>query len=317
VANQITPNPKEKDAPSEDKKTFAKRDGEVVDNLRKNKTIEKNETKVKIVEAMKEENEKSKIGRKEQDGKLNIDKEKAKKGLEIIENKLSDEFGDKTRFGLLKEMKEELKNFDKNERKFSEEFMKKIELKDVDSYEQKAIKNDILKNVKVIEDSGIWGEKFRKKIKEKFSKNRNENYVDGLIKREIAENPELKNVIDKRNEFRVQINEADAKIKNLGDEKIDNTNAIYDSALRINQVNVRIVEEYEKKGLGERAGKAFANKIVPASNFILNPLLNLLGKETEREKYKKAFRAVKDFNNLETKKDYEKFSKNGEKKDGK
>ena len=328
VANQITPNPKEKDKDKEKdkekekekdkqpegKKTFAKRAKEVVENLRKNKTIEKNETKVKIVEAMKEENEKSKIGRKEQDGKLNIDKEKAKKGLEIIEKKLIDEFGDK-RFGLLNEMKKDLKDFketkkvpEDNGRKFSDAFINKIEkLPDSD------LKKGLQKDMKVIEDSGIWGEKFRKKIKEKFSKNRNENYVDGLIKREIAENPELKNVIDKRNEFRVQINEADAKIKNLGNEKIDKTNATYDTALNINKGNVEKVENYENKGLGERAGMAVLNKMVPASNFISNRL----GIETEREEYKKALKSVKEFNNLETTKDFEKFVKKSDTKDDK
>ena len=315
VANQITPNPKEKEkenAPSEVKKTLAQRAGEVVDNLKKNKTLEKNETKVKIVEAMKE-NEKSKIVRKEQDGKLKTDRENAKKGLIAIDKTIKDEFRDKTRFGLLKEMKEEVKNFKQNERKFSIDFHKKIEkLQDFD------LKEGLQKNIKVIEGSGVWGETFRKKIKEKisekFSKNRNENYVDGLIKKEIAENPELKNLFDKRNEFKVQINEADAKIKNLGNEQIDKNNGIYDNAIKINKENVKIVEKYEKKDLGTRAVNATVSKafsfLTPFifSNVVVNRVKP--PKPEKREEYKKALKAVKEFNNGETTKDFEKFVNN-------
>lgn len=284
------------------------------ENLSKNKTLEKNEAKAKMIDRLKDDNNKMSLKTPESERskevlKLTEDREKAKKGEDVIGKKLKDEFGDKTRFGLLKEMKEELKNFDKKGRKFSQDFKNKINgLQDDD------LKKGLQKDMKVIEGSKEWKENFGKILGD-LSRNRKENYVDGLIKKEIAENPELKNVIDKRNEFRVQINEADAKIKNLGDEKIDNTNAIYDQALKINKDNVEKVEKYEKKGLGERAGKAFANKIVPASNFTLNPLLNLLGKESEREEYKKALKSVEEFNNLETPRDFEKFVKKDEKKD--
>ena len=320
VANQITPNPKEKDKDKqpEEEKTFTQRAGEVFENIRKNKTLEKNETKVKIVEAMKEENEKSKTGRKEQDYKLKTDKENAKEGLDIIKKRLDKEFKDK-RFGLLKEMREDLKNFDKNNRKFSEEFMKKIKLKDDDSDEQKAIKNDILKNVKVLEGSRKYKENWGI-IFGNLSRNRKENYVDGLIKREIAENPELKDLIDKRNEFRVQINEADAKIKNLGDEKIDKTNDIYDKALKINKDNVQKVADYEKKGLGERAGKATLSKMASATVVLFSSAVVNRFKSPvpgKREEYKKALKSVKEFNNLETTKDFEKFVKKNDRKDDK
>jgi hypothetical protein len=199
----------------------------------------------------------------------------------------------------LKDFKETKKDLEDNGRKFSDAFIDKIE-----KLEDSDLKKGLQKDMKVIEGSKEWKENFGKILGD-LSRNRKENYVDGLIKREIAENPELKDLIDKRSEFRVQINEADAKIKNLGDEKIDKTNATYDTALNINKGNVEKVADYEKKALAGRAGKAVLNKMVPASNFISNRL----GIETEREGYKKALKSVKEFNNLETTKDFEKFVK--------
>jgi hypothetical protein len=150
-----------------------------------------------------------------------------------------------------------------------------------------------------------------KKYKENFgklfgnlSRNRKENYVDGLIKKEIAENPELKDLVDKRSEFRVQINEADAKIKNLGNEKTDENKTIYDNALKINEKNVTTVQDYENKGIAGRALKAGVNKMIPLSNILSIPTKF---SRTERENYKKALKAVKEFNNGETTKDFEKF----------
>lgn len=287
------------------------------ENLNKNKALEKNEAKVKMIDRLKIDNDKMSLknpgsDRNKETLKLTKDREKAKKGEDDIGKKLKEEFGDKTRFGLLKEMKEDLKNFDKNGRKFSDDFNKKINgLQDED------LKKGLQKNIKVIEGSGVWGETFRKKIKEKFSKNRNENYVDGLIKKEIAENPKLKDLVDKRSEFRVQINEADAKIKNLGDEKIDKTNDIYEKALKINKDNVEKVEKYEKKDLGERAGKATLSKLASATAVLSSAVVNRFKSPVpgEREEYKKALSGVKEFNNLETTKDFEKFVKKGEKKD--
>jgi type IV secretory pathway VirB6-like protein len=280
------------------------------ENFNKNKALEKNEVKAKMIDRLKSDNDKISLKNPESDRskevlKLTEDREKAKKGEDFIGKKLKDEFGDKTRFGLLKEMKEDLKNFDKNGRKFSEDFKNKINgLRDDD------LKKGLQKDMKVIEGSKDWKENFGKILGD-LSVNRKENYVDGLIKKEIAENPELKNVIDKGNEFRAQINEADAKIKNLGDGNIDKTNDIYIKALKINQDNVKKVADYEKEDVAGRAGMAFANKILPASNFISNRL----GKESGREEYKKALKGVKEFNNLETTKDFEKFVKKDEKKD--
>jgi len=276
------------------------------ENLNKNKALEKNETKVKMIDRLKSDNDKMSFktagsDRNKETSKLKEDKENAKKGLIAIDKTIKDDFEDK-RFGLLKEMKEDLKNFEKNERKFSIDFHKKINgLQDED------LKKGLQKNIKVIEGSGVWGETFRKKIKEKFSKNRNENYVDGLIKKEIAENPELKNLFDKRNEFKVQINEADAKIKNLGNEQIDKNKTIYDNALEINEKNVKTVQDYEEKGIIQRAVIAGANKMFPASNLSSIPAGF---SETEREEYKKALKAVNEFNNGETTKDFEKFVNN-------
>ena len=155
------------------------------ENLNKNKALEKNEDKVKMIDRLKIDNDNMSFktpgsDRNKETSKLKEDKENAKKGLSAIDKRIKDDFKDK-RFGLLKEMKEDLKNFEKNERKFSDNFKDKIEkLQDFD------LKEGLQKNIKVIEGSGRWGEKFRKQIKEKFSKNRNENYVDGLIKKEIA-----------------------------------------------------------------------------------------------------------------------------------
>jgi 5'-3' exonuclease len=85
----------------------------------------------------------------------------------------------------------------------------------------------------------------------------------------------------------VQINEADAKIKNLGNEKIDTTNATYNTALNINKGNVEKVENpIENETFVEKFKKTFVDTIVKINKNIKNENDNpfiIVGKDCKRE----------------------------------
>jgi hypothetical protein len=138
------------------------------------------------------------------------------------------------------------------------------------------------------------------------------DHVKNSLKEEVASNPTLKDRLDQRQQLRGELNEVNSKINTLEarSANIDKR----EQAQKINEANLKTIQEYKDKPLLNRAGLAIFSK----ATFIIRPLARAINSATgnkidyfppfkDRENYKKAKKAVDEFKKLKTPEDFGNF----------
>jgi type IV secretory pathway VirB6-like protein len=154
----------------------------------------------------------------------------------------------------------------------------------------------------------------------KVAQNIRLDHVKNSLKEEVASNPLLKDTLDQRQQFRGELNEVSSKINSLEGRSANIDKR--EQAQKINETNLKTIQEYKDKPLASRIELAIFSKA--SSIAMIRPLARAINSATgnkigyakyfkDREGFKKAKKAVSEFKKLKTPEDFGNFVEKGNK----
>ena len=272
--------------------------------LTKNEPKQKieNEKNAKQFERLKE----SGVGEISQ---LKGQKDNLSRVLESVDSKLrsQDEF---KKFNILEKTQKSLEATGSISKEIREEISKTGD----NSLKEFLKRNDELNNASRLGKQMGLGDIYNNGALAKVAQNIRLDHVKNSLKEEVASNPLLKDTLDQRQQFRGELNEVSSKINSLEGRSANIDKR--EQAQKINETNLKTVQEYKDKPLASRIVLAIFSKA--SSIAMIRPLARAINSATgnkndyakyfkDREGFKKAKKAVSEFKKLKTPEDFGNF----------